>query len=62
MVATRFVYKVFSLLGDDNFSFSEGKQSDFKGERICGYLSEASLNFLLWGNREEMCLSLLMKK
>jgi len=34
---TCFVRSVF-LLEDGDFGLSEGKQSDLKGERICGYL------------------------
>ena len=48
--------KCFFLLEDGNFSLSEGKQSDFNGERICGYLPEVNLNFLLGGNHGEEVL------
>lgn len=56
MEAARVVCEVFFQLEDGNFGLPEGKQSDFNGERICGYLPEVSWNFLLVGNRGEEAL------
>ena len=36
------VIEVFSLLEVDRLCLSEGEESEFEGERICGYLPEDS--------------------
>ena len=36
------VIEVFSLLEVDRLCLSEGEESEFEGERICGYLPEGS--------------------
>ena len=37
---------------NDNLGLSEGKESDFEGEKSCGYLPEGKLNRLLKGDCE----------
>ena len=61
MEAARVVCGVFFYLKTATLGLSEGKQSDFKRERICGYLPGACLNFLLGGSRGE-CSSSSMRK
>ena len=38
------VIEVFSLLEVDRLGLSQGEESEFEGERICGYLPEGSSN------------------
>ena len=52
MAATCSGCEVLSLHENGNLGLPEGEESDFEGEKSCGYLPEGRSNRLLQGNCE----------
>jgi len=42
-----------SMILDDDFGLSDGDESDFEGEEVCGYLPECRPNLSVRGDHEE---------
>ena len=52
MAARYNVHDALSMILDDNFGLSEGEESDFEGEEVCGYRPECRPNLSVRDDRE----------
>ena len=52
MAARYNVYDAVSMILDDDFGLSDGEDSDYEGEEVCGYRPECRPNLSMRDDRE----------
>ena len=52
MAARYNVHDALSMILDDDFRLSDGEESNFEGEEVCGYRPECHLNLSVLDDRE----------
>ena len=53
MAARYNVHDALSMILDDDFGLSDGEESDFEGEEVCGYRPECRPSLSVRGDHEE---------